>query len=56
MSNKSVIAMVKTNSGKHNSNKASLNNTYITEEYVVENTVNVVVENNFCESSVNKSN
>ena len=56
MSNKSVIAMVKTDSGKRNSNKASLNNIYITEENFVENTVNVVVETNSCESSVNKSN
>ena len=56
MYNKSVIAMVKTDSGKHNSNKASLNNIYITEEHFVENTVNVVVETNSCESSVHKSN
>ena len=56
MYTKSVITMVKTDSGKHNSNKASLNNVYITEENVVENTVNVVVETDSCESSVNKSN
>jgi len=52
----SVIAMVRTDSGKHNSNKSSLNNVYITEEKSVENAVNVMVETDSCESSVNKSN
>ena len=42
MSNKSVIAMVRTDSGKHNSNTSSLNNVYITEEKSVENSVNVM--------------
>merc|ERR1712238_221522 len=52
----SVIAMVRTDSGKHNSNKSSLNSVYITEEKSVENAVNVMVETDSCESSVNKSN
>ena len=49
MSNKSVIAIVRTDSGKHNSNTSSLNNVYITEEKFVENSVNVMVEINSCE-------